>query len=249
MLRSKLETILTDADKLIHAPPSKNEYEARIFQRQQNALADLKAQFEGVWSVLDVCVAMPTELRLLKEPPPAPPAQPPVNVYDQLTAVAPGINVADCRFSLRTNSCLEEMGVKTLGELSKHAAFDLLEARNFGESSLAEVEQVLKNVGLQLAAEPKGPADKLIADFELSVRDRNNLTRMGILTLGDLAARTEADMLAQQRFGEMSMVTLHELLKAFGLAFKPDGQTPAAPTSTARKLVKPLKRKKRVNSG
>jgi DNA-directed RNA polymerase alpha subunit len=180
MLRTKLETILTDADKLIHAPPSKNEYEARLFIRQQNALADLKAQFEGVWSVLDACVAMPTSLRLPKEPLPAPPAPPPVNLYEQLKQVAPSISVDDCHFSLRAGHCLEELGIKTLGELSRHTASQLLNHRDFGETTLEEVEHVLKSAGLQLTADTPAPAVK---------------------------------------------------------------------TSTARNLVKPLKRKKRVNSG
>ncbi len=45
-----------------------------------------------------------------------------------------------------------------------------------------------------------------VSDFELSVRSRNCLQKMGIRTLGDLARCTEQDLLASKNFGETSLV-------------------------------------------
>ncbi len=44
-----------------------------------------------------------------------------------------------------------------------------------------------------------------VTDFELSVRSRNCLQKMGIHTLGDLARTTEEEILASKNFGETSV--------------------------------------------
>src|SRR5690606_2463218 len=44
-----------------------------------------------------------------------------------------------------------------------------------------------------------------ITDFELSVRARNCLNKMNILTLGDLVRKTEAELLSYKNFGETSL--------------------------------------------
>jgi DNA-directed RNA polymerase subunit alpha len=44
-----------------------------------------------------------------------------------------------------------------------------------------------------------------VTDFELSVRSRNCLKKMGIRTLGDLTRVTEASLLASKNFGETSL--------------------------------------------
>ena len=44
-----------------------------------------------------------------------------------------------------------------------------------------------------------------VTDFELSVRSRNCLQKMGIRTLGDLTRTTEQELLASKNFGETSL--------------------------------------------
>ena len=44
-----------------------------------------------------------------------------------------------------------------------------------------------------------------VTDFELSVRSRNCLQKMGIMTLGDLCRCTEQELLASKNFGETSL--------------------------------------------
>ena len=56
-----------------------------------------------------------------------------------------------------------------------------------------------------------------VSDFELSVRSRNCLQKMGINTLGDLARCSEQDLLASKNFGETSLVEIREMLASKGL--------------------------------
>ena len=44
-----------------------------------------------------------------------------------------------------------------------------------------------------------------INDFELSVRSRNCLAKMGVHTLGDLVKKTEPELLSYKNFGETSL--------------------------------------------
>jgi len=56
-----------------------------------------------------------------------------------------------------------------------------------------------------------------ISDFELSVRSRNCLKKMGILSLGDLLRITEAELLSYKNFGETSLVEIKRILDTKGL--------------------------------
>ena len=56
-----------------------------------------------------------------------------------------------------------------------------------------------------------------ITDFELSVRSRNCLKKMGIRTLGDLTKITEAELLAYKNFGETSLNEIKAILASKNL--------------------------------
>jgi DNA-directed RNA polymerase subunit alpha len=56
-----------------------------------------------------------------------------------------------------------------------------------------------------------------VTDFELSVRSRNCLKKMGIRTLGDLTRVTEASLLASKNFGETSLEEIRAIMSAKGL--------------------------------
>ncbi|MHC5060593.1 MAG: tetratricopeptide repeat protein [Planctomycetota bacterium] len=56
-----------------------------------------------------------------------------------------------------------------------------------------------------------------ISDFELSVRSRNCLKKMGIFTIGDLLNTTEAELLSYKNFGETSLVEIKKILDFKGL--------------------------------
>jgi DNA-directed RNA polymerase subunit alpha len=51
-----------------------------------------------------------------------------------------------------------------------------------------------------------------ISDFELSVRSRNCLKKMNIITLGDLLRTTEAELLSYKNFGETSLYEIKKIL-------------------------------------
>jgi DNA-directed RNA polymerase subunit alpha len=55
-----------------------------------------------------------------------------------------------------------------------------------------------------------------ISDFELSVRSRNCLKRMNIVTLGDLVRTSEAHLLSYKNFGETSLREIKVILEPKG---------------------------------
>ncbi len=59
--------------------------------------------------------------------------------------------------------------------------------------------------------------DMPISDFELSVRSRNCLKKMGIRTLGDLTRITEAELLSYKNFGETSLNEIKVIMTSKGL--------------------------------
>lgn len=56
-----------------------------------------------------------------------------------------------------------------------------------------------------------------VTDFELSVRSRNCLQKMGIESLGDLCRCTEQDLLSSKNFGETSLTEIKRMLESKGL--------------------------------
>ena len=56
-----------------------------------------------------------------------------------------------------------------------------------------------------------------ISDFELSVRSRNCLKKMNLITLGDLLNISEAELLSYKNFGETSLREIKALLDTKGL--------------------------------
>ena len=70
-----------------------------------------------------------------------------------------------------------------------------------------------------------------ISDFELSVRSRNCLKKMNIITLGDLLRTSEAELLAYKNFGETSLAEIKKILNfkglRLGMALEEKGQSMA----------------------
>jgi Bacterial RNA polymerase, alpha chain C terminal domain len=58
--------------------------------------------------------------------------------------------VRDLNLSVRAARCLESQGIKTLAELCRWTADELLEVRNFGSTTLCEVEDKLAARGFRL---------------------------------------------------------------------------------------------------
>jgi len=114
----------------------------------------------------------------------------------------------------------------------------LLSYKNFGETSLNEIKALLASKGLRLgqaAEEPKAPVrraptisgdvpleivNKLVADMELSVRSRKALQRLNIMSVGELAARTEDELLGCKNFGQTSLNEIKQALGTYSLTLR-----------------------------
>jgi DNA-directed RNA polymerase subunit alpha len=147
------------------------------------------------------------------------------------------IPITDFELSVRSRNCLKKMNIKSLGDLLKTSEQELLSYKNFGETSLNEIKALLAAKGLRLGQaleDPKAPARrasgaavagdvpteimaKSVADLELSVRSRKALQRLNINTLGELASRTEDELLGCKNFGQTSLNEIKQQLGNFGM--------------------------------
>jgi len=153
------------------------------------------------------------------------------------------IPISDFELSVRSRNCLAKMNIETLGDLIKKTEPELLSYKNFGETSLQEIKDILAQKGLRLGMgreeqkasiqsaartllgiEPeKGDVlEKAIEDLELSVRSRNAMKLLGIASLGELAKMSEKELMQVKNFGQTSMNEVKEKLAEFGLALAPN---------------------------
>ena len=85
------------------------------------------------------------------------------------------------------------------------------------DEDLVEFEQSEKSVDI----DREGMRKKLnmsVNEIELSVRAANCLNNANILTVGELAMKTEADMLKYRNFGKKSLLEIEEKLHEMGMA-------------------------------
>ena len=61
---------------------------------------------------------------------------------------------------------------------------------------------------------------KSVDDLELSVRAKRCLERLGLRTLGDVASRSEAELMAAKNFGVTSLMEIKQQLANFGLSLR-----------------------------
>ena len=148
--------------------------------------------------------------------------------------------VTDFELSVRARNCLKKMQIRTLGDLLKISEAELLSYKNFGETSLVEIKAMLTSKGLRLGQNldthysrvrreiydqlrgqaPEAVLNKPISQLDLSVRSRKALQLLGIQSIGDLATRTEAELMGVKNFGATSLDEVREKLGAFGLGLR-----------------------------
>lgn len=58
--------------------------------------------------------------------------------------------VSELNLSVRARKCMNRLGITTLGELCQRTSDELMEAKNFGVTSLTEVKEKLTSLGLKL---------------------------------------------------------------------------------------------------
>lgn len=157
---------------------------------------------------------------------------------DRLAQVL-NVPVTDFELSVRSRNCLQKMGINTLGDLTRCTEQELLASKNFGETSLVEIREMLQSKGLELGqfahekAEPEPSVDvttmspdeqalleRPISDLNLSVRARKCMVRLGLTTIGELIRKTGDDLLECKNFGVTSLNEVREKLTGHGLKLR-----------------------------
>lgn len=149
------------------------------------------------------------------------------------------IPVTDFELSVRARNCLKKMNIRTLGDLVRTTESALLAYKNFGETSLKEIKDMLTAKGLRLGqaleegseladvgapqrtnVSNEGVLATNIEHIELSIRSRRALDSLKITTLGELIAKTDAELLACKNFGQTSLNEVRQRLAEYGLTLR-----------------------------
>ncbi len=148
--------------------------------------------------------------------------------------------ISDFELSVRSRNCLKKMKIETLGDLLNITEAELLSYKNFGETSLREIKQILDPKGLTLGmaledksavpaeeddqivaqSEDEGLRHKSVDDLKLSVRARKCLQKLNIRTIGELIGKTDAELLGCKNFGVTSLNEINKALADLGLSLR-----------------------------
>ena len=151
------------------------------------------------------------------------------------------VPVTDFELSVRSRNCLAKMNIHTLGDLVRQGEQELLSYKNFGETSLREIKEMLADRGLRLGMlkedgqprpavqdRPRAPMPATshentpIDELELSVRSRKCMDRLGIQTIGQLCAKSEKELASAKNFGKVSLQEIKAKLGERGLSLRPE---------------------------
>ncbi len=148
--------------------------------------------------------------------------------------------ISDFELSVRARNCLTSMGVVTLHDLCKRTEQDLLSSKNFGETSLSEIKEILSQKGLklgmysaekqrpdafetmQLSPEEQTALGRPVSDLNLSVRARKCMNRLNIQTIGELVCKSAEELLECKNFGVTSLKEIREKLVDFNIKLRGD---------------------------
>lgn len=149
--------------------------------------------------------------------------------------------VTDFELSVRSRNCLASMNINTLGDLTEVSEQELLSGKNFGETSLVEIRELMASHGLsigqnlheKMAREPifnptelspqeQALISQSVTELNLSVRSRKCMTRLGITTIGELISRTPDELLSAKNFGVTSLNEIRQKLAEHDLRLRND---------------------------
>ncbi|MDA1165064.1 MAG: tetratricopeptide repeat protein [Planctomycetota bacterium] len=148
--------------------------------------------------------------------------------------------IADFELSVRSRNCLERLGMRTLGDLTEMSEQELMSSRNFGDTSLKEIQELLEQNGLSvgcnamtrkseaaappkdLSPEQRSAMEQPISDLNLSVRARKCMSRLNISAIGELLSRSPDDLLSSKNFGVTSLNEIRAKLGDMGLHLRND---------------------------
>ncbi len=144
------------------------------------------------------------------------------------------IPISDFELSVRSKNCLERMNIKTLADLTQVSELELLSYKNFGETSLTEITNLLHQKGLRLGQavdemkhndifiddDTGGNKDNLptpISEMDLSKHCRKVIEKMGIETIGELVSKTDTELMEQNSFKQADVDEIKDQLDKLGL--------------------------------
>jgi DNA-directed RNA polymerase subunit alpha len=149
--------------------------------------------------------------------------------------------VTDFELSVRSRNCLQGMDINSLGDLTRISEQDLLGGKNFGETSLHEIRDVMTAHGLaigqnlhqvkssdfafqqaDLSPQEQATLNQPISDLNLSVRARKCTGRLGLTTVGELVQRTADELLSGRNFGVTSLNEVRAKLSEIDLKLRND---------------------------
>ena len=151
------------------------------------------------------------------------------------------IPVTDFELSIRARNCLKKLNIRTLGDLVETTVPELMSYKNFGETSLKEIQLMMTAKGLKIGqareeggesgirpeetdesgnVKNEGVLATPIDQIPFSKRVRKALESLKISALGSLAAKTEAELLACENFGQTSLNEVRQRLGEYGLALR-----------------------------
>jgi len=149
------------------------------------------------------------------------------------------IPVSDFELSVRSRNCLHKMNINSLGDLIMKTEQELLSYKNFGETSLKEIKDMLTQKGLRLGQgleqsgpdlnQPRNPLEattspdvlnKPIEELNLSVRSRRCMERLGVKSIRDLINRTEVQLMSAKNFGMTSLNEIKRKLSELNLRLR-----------------------------
>ncbi|MSR69327.1 MAG: tetratricopeptide repeat protein [Phycisphaerales bacterium] len=149
--------------------------------------------------------------------------------------------ITDFELSARARNCLKKVEIRTLGDLLRVTEAELMAFKNFGETSINEIKSMLNSRGLRLGQGLEGGfeesyrleyltmlrttadsevIDKPITAIELTIRARKAIQLLEVRTLGELACRTEAELMGIKNFGMTSLDEIKAQLVLHGLALR-----------------------------
>lgn len=148
------------------------------------------------------------------------------------------VPVSDFELSVRSRNCLSKMNILTLGDLVNRTEEDLLSYKNFGETSLKEIKEMLNQRILSLKSSKEESKDDskislddessdistkpgiLIDSLQISLRSRKCLERLNIRTLEEITKYSKEDLMAIRNFGQTSFDEIIILLTQNNLSLK-----------------------------
>jgi DNA-directed RNA polymerase subunit alpha len=152
-----------------------------------------------------------------------------------------GKPVTDFELSVRSRNCLTSMDIHTLGDLTEVSEQELLGGKNFGETSLHEIRDLLSAHSLRigqnlhrakqqemiieqenLSPQEQAMMNRPVTDLNLSVRSRKCMSRLGLNTIGALLQRTPDELLASRNFGVTSLNEIRAKLTEVDLKLRND---------------------------